>query len=227
MPAVKVTAQPLTDYSVSDAPGTVLSYFDYSFEVPWNASFKTKGSQKGSTKGGIMELKFDSGQSLLLIAPANQNGLLNELVQDQSLHMENLGLIFGNLMNRSPYDQYSALLSTSPSTIRAFGPRPEAVRGVTLLTIKAIALPAGLQTGAFSFQLPDKRGFQIGDPRKSRRIDLEVFDMNGHYLEIICGATRDGIGLTQPELNRILKTLHTVSSDSFAAQAFSTKAVRN
>lgn len=51
--------------------------------------------------------------------------------------------------------------------------------------------------------------------------------MNGHYLEIICGATRDGIGLTQPELNRILKTLHTVSSDSFAAQAFSTKAVRN
>jgi len=93
MPAVKVTAQPLTDYSVSDAPGTVLSYFDYSFEVPWNASFKTKGSQKGSTKGGIMELKFDSGQSLLLIAPANQNGLLSELVQDQSLHMENLGLI--------------------------------------------------------------------------------------------------------------------------------------
>jgi hypothetical protein len=228
IPAVKVTAQPLTDYSVSDAPGTQLSYLSYSFEVPWNASFKTKGSQKEPTKGGIMQVKFDSGQSLLLIVPANQNGLLTELVQDQSSHMENLRLIFGNLMNLSPYDQYSALLSTSPSTIRAFGPRPEAVRGVTLLTIKAIALPASLETGAFSFQLPDKRGFQIGDPRKSRSIELEVFDMNGHYLEFICETTtRDGIRVTQPELNRILKTLHTVSSDSFAAHTFSTKAVRN
>ena len=223
IPAVKVTAQPLTDYSVSDASGTVLSYLDYSFEVPWNAPFKTRKSQKGP--GGIMELKFDSGQSLLLIVPTNQDGLLSEFVQDQSSHMQNLRLIFGNLVNRSPYDQYSALLNTSPSAIRAFGPRPDAVRGVTLLTIKAIALPASLKTGAFSFQLPDKRGFQVGDPRKSRSIDLEVFDMNGHYLEIFCGTTKDG--LTQPELNRILKTLHTVSPDSSAAHTFSTKAVRN
>jgi hypothetical protein len=225
IPAVKVTAQPLTDYSVSDAPGTALSYLGYSIDVPWNASFKTRMSQKGS--GGIVELKFDSGQILVLIAPTNQNGLLSEFVEDQSSHMENLRLVFGNLMNRSPYDQYSALLNTSPSTIRAFGPRPDAVRGVTLLTMKAIALPASLQTGAFSFQLPDKRGFQIGDPRKSKSIELEVFDVNGHYLEIICETKRDGIGFTQPELNRILKTLHTAPSDSSAAQTLSTKAVRN
>src|ERR1700733_12112617 len=129
--------------------------------------------------------QFDSGQTLLLIAPANQSGLLNELAQDQSLHMENLRIIFGDLMKRSAYDQYSALLNTSPSTIQAFGPRPEAVRDIALLTIKAIALPASLETGAFSFQLPDKRGFQIGDPRKSKRIDLEVLDVNGRYVEII------------------------------------------
>src|ERR1700690_3998474 len=84
IPTVKVTAQPLTDYSVSDAPGTMLSYFGYSFDAPWNASFKTRKSQKES--GGIVELKFDSGQSLLLIAPTNQNGLLSEFVEDQSPH---------------------------------------------------------------------------------------------------------------------------------------------
>lgn len=227
IPAVKVTVQPLTDYSVSDVQGQALSYLGYSFEVPWDASFNTKGSQKASIKGGIIELMFDSGQSLLLIAPANQNGLFTEIVQDQSMHMEGLRVILGNLVNRSAYDQYSALLNTSPSTIRAFGPRPEAIRGETLLTIKAIALPASLETGAFSFQLPDKRGFQIGDPRKSRRIDLEVFGMNGHNLEIICGTARDGIKLTQPELNRILKTLHPMPSDSLAAHATSTKALRN
>ncbi|MFZ0333739.1 MAG: hypothetical protein WAN10_01845 [Candidatus Acidiferrales bacterium] len=227
IPAVKVTAQALTDYSVSDAPGTTVSYLGYSFEVPWDASFKTKGSQKGSTKGGIMELTFDSGQTLLLFAPENQNGLFTEIVQDQSMHMEGLRLILGDLMNGSAYDQYSALLNTSPSAIRAFGPRSEAIRGETLLSIKAIALPASLETGAFSFQLPDKRGFQIGDPRKSRRIDLEVFDMHGHNLEIICGTARDSIKLTQPELNRILKTLHPVSLASPAAHAVSAKALRN
>src|SRR6267143_856986 len=42
VPGVRVASQPLTDYSVSDAPGTVLSYFGYLFEVPWNASFKQR-----------------------------------------------------------------------------------------------------------------------------------------------------------------------------------------
>ena len=227
MPAVKVTARPLSDYSVSDAPGPALSYLGYSFEVPWDTSFQAKGSQTGSSKGGIVQLKFDSGQSLLLIAPANQNGFFTEIVQDQSMHVESLRPVLGDLVNRSAYDQYSALLNMSPSTIRAFGPRPEAIRGEILLSIKGIALPASLETGAFSFQLPDKRGFQIGDPRKSRRIDLKVFDMNGHNLEIICGTARDTIKLTQPELNRILKTLHPVPSDSLAARAPSTKALRN
>lgn len=227
MPLVTVTPQLLADYSVSDAPGRTLSYLGYSFEVPWTASFKTRGSVNGSIKGGMMELKFVSGQTLLLIAPSNQNGLLSELVQDQSMHMEDMRLVFGDLMYRSAYDQYSALLNTSPSTIRAFGPRWQAVRGEILLSIKAIAFPASLESGAFAFQFPDKRGFQIGDPRKSRRIELKVFDLNGHNLEIICGTAGDGVNLTQPELNRILKTLHPACSASPGAHSLSAKALQN
>ena len=34
MPRINVSAQPLTDYSVSAAPGKALSYLNYSFEVP-------------------------------------------------------------------------------------------------------------------------------------------------------------------------------------------------
>ena len=52
IPAVKIAAQALADYSVSNSPGTTLSYFGYEFEVPWNASFK----QKGSGKGGLVQL---------------------------------------------------------------------------------------------------------------------------------------------------------------------------
>jgi hypothetical protein len=222
IPAVKVAPQPLADYSVSDAPGTVLSYFGYEFEVPWNASFKEK------VAGRVMvQLKFQSGQDVLFIVPQNQGGLLTEIVQDKSMHMENLGPIFGDLMNRSAYDQYAALLNITPSSIRAFGPRTEANRGITLLTIKAIAVGPGLETGVFSFELPDKRGFQVGDPRKSKRADLEVFGMGGHYVEITCTTTKDGATLSQPELNRILKSLHRVSADSTATLPARRSAQRN
>jgi hypothetical protein len=101
-------------------------------------------------------------------------------------------------------------LNTTPDSIQAFGPRAEAVRGVTLLTIKAIAFGPGLESGAFSFNLPGKRGFQIGDPQKSKRVDLEVFDTAGHHIEISCGPTNGNVRFSQPELNRILTSIHAV-----------------
>jgi hypothetical protein len=221
IPGVKVAPQPIADYSVSDAPGTVLSYFGYEFEVPWNASFKEK------TVGRVLvQLKFESGQDVLFSVPTNQGGLLTEIVQDKSMHMNNLQVVFGDLMNRSAYDQQAAMLNTTPSSIRAFGPRAEAVRGVTLLTIKAIASAPGLETGVFSFEFPDKRGFQIGDPRKSRRVDFEVFGMGGHHIEMVFAASKDA-SMSQPELNRILTSLHAVLAEPSAAPPARTTALRN
>lgn len=227
MPRLDVVSQPLMDYSVSDAPGTTLSYFGYSFEVPWNATFRTKDSPKNSATNGMVLIKFSSGQDLVLSVPTDQSGLLSEIAQDQSLHIENFELAFSNLIKRSAYDQFSALLNTTPSTVRAFGPRPEASRGLMLLMIKGIALPSSLDTGAFSFRFPNKRGFQIGDPRKSRQVELEVFDLDRHHVEIICSARQDGIRLTQPELNRILKSLRTVLAHPVTANAATTGALRN
>lgn len=206
--ALNVAPLALADYSVSSSPGTALSYFGYEFDVPWNTTY----TQKTLSNGRFVQLKFQSGQSVTFIVPENQGGLLTELVEDHSLQMGNLRLIFGDLMNRSAYEQYGILLNTTPQSIQAFGPRAEAVRGVTLLTIKAIALGPGLESGAFSFELPGKRGFQVGDPRKSRRVDLEVFDSAGGHIEILCGSTNGDIRFSQSELNRILTSLHATAT---------------
>jgi hypothetical protein len=209
MPYVWVTQQSLTNYTVSDAPGTKFSYFGYKFEVPWTGAFKEKGGQNG-----MVELKFDSGQTLLFIAPKNHAGLLSEMVDDPSMHMKSLQPVFGELTNRSPYDQYAALLNTTPSSIHAFGSRAEAVRNEILLTIKAISSPAMLRTGAFSFDLPETHGFQIGDPGQQRRAQLEVFvKENGNWVEIICSTKNDRVKLTQPELNRILASFRVEEKD--------------
>jgi hypothetical protein len=190
-----------------------LSYFGYEFEVPWNTSFK----QKGPGKSSWVQLQFDSGQNVTFVVPEKQGGLLTEIVQDDSLKMSTLKLVFGDLMDRSAYDQYGALLNTTPRSIRAFGPRAEAVRGVTLLSIKAIAFGPGLETGAFSFEVPGKRGFQIGDPQESRRVDLEVFDSAGHHIEILCGTTNPNARFSQSELNRILTSLHASAASTPSA----------
>lgn len=210
-PAVKISTQALPDNSVSDAPGTGLSYFGYDFEVPWKASFKERVGK------GLVQLKFQSGQDVLFVVPADQSGLLTEIVQDKSSKMGDLRFVFGDLMNRSAYDQYEVLLNTTPRSIRAFGPRAEAVRGVTLLTIKAIAFGPGLENGAFSFEVPGKRGFQIGDPQKSKRVDLEVFDSAGHHVEILCGSTNGSVRYSQSELNRILTSLHATAAPAHLA----------
>ena len=117
-------------------------------------------------------------------------------------------MVMGDLMNRSPYDQYPALLTTTPSSIRAFGPRKEAVRGLMLLTFKAIAVGPGLETGVFSIDLPDKRAFQVGDPGKSPRVELEIFGRDDYHVEFVCSAAKNGPRLTQPELNLILTSVH-------------------
>ena len=213
MPYVWVTQQPLANYAVSEAPGTKFSYFGYTFEVPWTGGFKERGGQNG-----IVELKFDSGQTLLFMAPKNHAGLLSEIVEDPSMHMNNLQPVFGELTNRSPYDQYAALLNTTPSSIHAYGPRAEAVRNETLLTIKAISSPAMLRTGAFSFDLRETHGFQIGDPGKGRSAQLEVFvKEGGNWVEIICATKNDSVKLAQPELNRILASFHAEEKDSSAS----------
>jgi hypothetical protein len=89
------------------------------------------------------------------------------------------------------------------------------------LSIPELGLPAGrpiLQPS--SSELPDKRGFQIGDPQKSTRVDLKLFDFGGHHVEIICATTKDSIRLAQPELNRILKRFHAVLSESAAGAQY-------
>jgi hypothetical protein len=204
-PELKLTPHPLTDYSVSDIPGKRVSYFGYEFTVPWNSNFKEKGAI------GIMGLKFESGQNLILFVSPNADGLLTEVSKDPSMHMEALRDIFPELIKRSAYDQIATLYGTTPSSIHAFGSRADTYRGMTLLTMKMMVAPASLPTGVFSFDFSGKRGFQIGDPRKSNRVVLDICDVEGHNIEIVL-STQDNNRLTQSEVNRIISSLQTVPS---------------
>jgi hypothetical protein len=205
VPGVNEAVRPLADYSVSEAPGTTVTYSGFEFEVPWKTTFKTK-----VPKGRRQVFEFASGQIVLFWIAENQDGLLTALAKDPSLHMDGLRGAFPQLMNGPAYDQYWALLNTTPASIHPFGPQDEAARRLTLLMIKAIAISGDLKSGIFSFELPDKRGFQIGDPRAVSRLQLKVFDLNGHNIDIFLSEKDVNARFTQPEVNRIIRSLHTV-----------------
>jgi hypothetical protein len=203
-PGMKVVPTALADLSVSDSPGKTLTYFGYEFTVPWNTNYKE------AVANGLVVLKFESGQDIVFLAPNSSAGLLTELADDRSLKMGDLRLAFGDLMKRPAYDQYLAILNATPQSLRAFGPEDEAARRTILLFIKGIAFGPGLDSGAYTFELPDKRGFQIGNPQSSGRVDLEVFDSAGHHVEFSCGSNNRTLRYSQPELNRILTSLHAI-----------------
>ena len=158
---------------------------------------------------GIVGLKFDSGQTIIFKVFPDPGGLLTEAAKDPSSHMAFLQNAFPDLMKRSAYDQYVALYDTTPASIHAFGSRVETTRGMILLTMKGLAIFPEFATGAYSLDVNGKRGFQTGNPQKTNRLYIEMFDMDGHQIEIIL-FTKDNNRLTQPELNRILTSLHAV-----------------
>jgi hypothetical protein len=204
IPGMDRVVQPLADYSVSEAPGTTLSYGGFELEVPWNSTFKTKG------KGRIQAFNFASGPAVILWIAKNQDGFLTESANDPSLHMEGLRAAFPELLKQPAYDQYAVLLNITPASIRPFGPVDEAARETTLLMLKAITVSGDIKSGVYSFQLPDKRGFQLGNPAAVPHLRVEIFDLNGPNVEILLAAKDSNSRFTQFEVNRIVRTLHAV-----------------
>jgi hypothetical protein len=203
-PGVSVAPMPLGDYSVAQ-PRDSLTYRGFQFQVPWRGPVHEKMG-----KTGPVGLTFESGQALILFTPANQ-GFFTEIAQDKSMGGDSLPLVMGDLMRLSPHDQYAAMLATTPSSVRAFGPRRIAVRDSMILMFKALSLGPGLESGVYSIDLPDRNGFQIGDPEKSPRVQLEIFGGDKFYAEFDCFTPKNGPKLTQSELNLIFTSVHPVA----------------
>lgn len=211
LPHINLTPKPLQEYTVSDAPGALVSIAGYQFEVPGKPTEK-----KRNDGGGFLVLELESRKTIIVYAKAGDGvGLLAELANDKSMSLGNwLRPVLGELLNRSPYEQYAAILNATPSSIHPFGSRRDAMGGIELLTVKAIAPTSGIQDGIFSFGLPDRRGFQLGDPQKPHPTELNVFLANGHWVQIIFGAKQNGPRFTQPELNRVLVSLRAAPTES-------------
>lgn len=204
MPVVKKTPVELPDFSVSHAPGTKLSYFGYEFEVPWNDVDEAKSRIIGGNKAVIV---FRSG-NVVSVWSGSPREFVNTVLSSGKIDAETFRQIYGDEALKSDYVFHRIMLATTPDKITPFIPQKRAVGQAMLLLIKGISAPRGADSGIFSLRTAEVAGFQFGQPTNPRGVDVELFTDSGS-LDFIFGQKVNGSTvISQPDVNRILQTLH-------------------
>lgn len=214
-PQVNVVLQPLTDLAPSTGAGATITAYGNTFEVPWK-NITWQRVEHDSTIVG-----FASDRGIWIRSPKYKyNGTrLEAIPDDKSASGAQLHALFDDDQNKSAFDQEFTTLNLTPGQIRFFDSPRISAKQVILLFDKAIVEGEELKNGAYEFQTPSVRGFQIGNPASFSRTRLHFFDSTGNSLgELIClfgkGPSARG---TQADLNRIIQTFHPLANSAATA----------
>jgi hypothetical protein len=225
-PVARVVPTDLKDTSVSEAPGTKLSYFGYEFEVPWNdldESQVTLYPADKPVKTAVL-LAFRSGLRLRLAAiPAH------EWAKDSYPEVRAVPRVvaanFGYEAVRSDYSIAKSVYEFTPNRMHYWAMEPGVhYREQALLIIKSIMLLAPADTGIFNIHNQEFKGFQQGDPQiRQAKLEFDLYSDNGSVEFMFFEKGKNVAGVTQPEINRIIQTLRKTARDSAAAPSIAQK----
>jgi hypothetical protein len=216
-PIAKVVPTDLKDKSVSEARGTKLVYFGYEFEVPWSDLDETQTQlyPKDKPEKTRADLRFRSGLRVLVTASPPRSWA-TELATDFKVSPRRVESSFG----KSDYSFVKTLYEFTPDKMNHWS-LSQRVHGREefLLLIKSIALPRSAETGIFNLQNQSYRGFQNGNPQvRQDGIIVHLFSEEGSVEMIFFQKDyQNPAGVSQPEINRIVQSLHKAAQVGAAA----------
>ncbi len=217
-PAVaSVVPVDLKDKSVSEAPGEKLSYFGIEFEVPWSDldETQTKFYPKEKYDKTKVDLRFRSGLRMVVsVHPPRE--WVNDLPKDMNVSRQDLESTFGRETMNSDYSFTKALYEFTPDNMNPWTASLDGNnREELLLIIKSLALPKAAETGIFNLRSQSYAGFQEGNPRvRQDEIVVDLYSDEGSVEMIFFQADyRNYKGVTQPEINRIVQSLHKIMQE--------------
>ncbi len=215
LPDIEKTPMPLPDTSVSATPHTKISYFGYELELPWD----DVDEAKSKTYGPIRITAFRSGD-VLWFSTFPPKDFVNLIMKKSGLDPQRFRLLYGDEASKSDYGFYKAMLETTPSQITPFVSKRQAVTQQMLLLIKGISMPK-TESGIFSIRTPDFRGFQFENPQARPRQIVNDLYANDGGVEIIFFQKTDRTAptLSQPEINRVIQSIHRLPIQSAALAA--------
>jgi hypothetical protein len=207
LPFVKLTPVRLPDSSVSQASGTTLSYFGYEFEVPWTDIDAEKTKIVGGNK---VIIAFRSG-NVLSVWSGQPHEFMNYLLEQGKIDKDTFRKIYGDEALQSDYNFKRLILETTPQNITIFTDSRTAVSRGVLVMVKAMCVGGDANSGIFSVQGKEFKGFQYGLPQNPpKRLSVELFPADGH-LDLIFGQKKTGSTIiSQADVNRVVQTIHKV-----------------
>jgi hypothetical protein len=212
----RIVPTELQDHSISQAAGKQLSYVGYEFEIPWDDldESKTQLYPKDRPSKTRAVLAFRSGLRLVVTAlPPREwvNGFAKGDLGFGKLSPQAMDLVFGLGASTSDYSFVNNVYEFTPDKMHywSLSDRLHA-REMILLTVKSIIPSGPAETGIFRVQNRDYKGFQQGDTAKHPRgVVVTLYSENGGVEFIFSDHDyRNSTGITQPEINRIIQSLH-------------------
>jgi hypothetical protein len=214
-PAVaRVVPAELRDHTVSRSPGTKLSYLGYDFETPWSDldGSKTELYPKDRLDKTAVVLTFRSGLRLRLTA--FPNGEWKTLfTTDFKLSPQQFEQFVGREGAKSDYVFLRNLYAFTPDKMHYWAwPLSTHAHDAMVLMLKSIAPAKAAETGIFNVQNGSFRGFQQGSPgARPDQLLVTLYADNGNVeFTLWQQGYKNPTGITQPEINRIVESVHKV-----------------
>jgi hypothetical protein len=115
---------------------------------------------------------------------------------------------------QSDYNFKRLILETTPDKITIFTDSRSAVSHGVLLMVKAMCVGSDANSGIFSVQGKQFKGFQYGLPQNPpKQLSVELFPADGH-LDLIFGQKKNGsTTISQADINRVVQTIHRVPTE--------------
>ena len=205
-PVVRVAPAQLTDFSVSRSPGRKLSYFGYEFEVPWNDV--DAGKSGLIPDGNKAMIVFQSGNSLS-VWHGSPRAFLNAVLSNDKIDQNTLRRIVGDEALQSDYSLYRTILQMTPGKMTPFESQSDVAKQALLLLVKGICMPPGSESGVFAVAAGGFSGFQFGRAANpSGELSVRLFSDSSSLNFILVQKAGGSTVISQPDINRILQTLH-------------------
>ncbi len=205
-PFARIVSTDLQDKSVSDAPGTKLSFIGYEFEVPWSDldETQTRLYPKDKPEKCKVDLHFRSGLRLLVTAVPPREWA-NILVTEFKVPSQRAEAAI-----KSDYSFVSGLYELTPDRMHYWALSPDVhTRETFWLTIKSVVLSSSAASGIFNLQNQSSKGFQQGNPQaRPYGIVVHLYSDDGSVEMIFVQKDyKSSAGVTQSEINRIVQSL--------------------
>jgi hypothetical protein len=220
LPVARIVPMELKDHSVSQVPGMRLSYVGYDFEVPWSDfdEAKTTLYPKDKLEKTRVVLAFQSGLRLMVTAvPPREFTKL--WATDFKTPPQGVEILFGAGTSTSDYTFVKNVYGFTPDKMHywSLSPRLHA-RELMVLMTKSIMPVKAADSGIFNLRNQYYRGFQQGDPQVSRdRVVVDLYSDDDHFEMVFLQKDYHNLaGITQPEINRIVQSVHKTTSGEVA-----------